>query len=64
MLEIRNKARSVKRKNGMDLLVIDQLSFITGSNAEKQWEAVGEYTRGLLALAKELNIVPCCCCAS
>jgi replicative DNA helicase len=57
MLEIRNKARSVKRQNGLDLLVIDQLSFITGSSADKQWEAVGEYTRGLLALAKELNIV-------
>lgn len=56
MLEIRNKARSIKRKHGLDLLVIDQLSFITGSQAEKQWEAVGEYTRGLLALAKELNI--------
>jgi replicative DNA helicase len=57
MFEIRNKARSVKRKQGLDVLVIDQLSFITGATSEKQWEAVGEYTRGLLALAKELNIV-------
>lgn len=57
MLEIRNKARMVKRKQGLDVLVIDQLSFITGSSADKQWEAVGEYTRALLAVAKELNIV-------
>lgn len=56
MLAIRNKARQVKRKNGLDLLVIDQLSFITGAQSEKSWEAVGEYTRGLLQLAKELNI--------
>jgi replicative DNA helicase len=56
MLAIRSKARSVKRKNGLDLLVIDQLSFITGSQAAQQWEAVGEYTRGLLQVAKELNI--------
>lgn len=56
MLEIRSKARSVKRKNGLDLLVIDQLSFITGGESDKSWEVVGEYTRGLVALAKELNI--------
>lgn len=57
MLEIRNKARMVKRKAGLDMLIIDQLSFITGGSIEKQgWEVVGEYTRGLLALAKELNI--------
>jgi replicative DNA helicase len=56
MLEIRSKARSVKRKNGLDLLVIDQLSFITGGESDKSWEVAGEHTRGLLALAKELNI--------
>jgi replicative DNA helicase len=57
LLEIRHKARSVKRKNSLDILVIDQLSFITGSNAPQQWEAVGEYTRGLMAIAKEMDIV-------
>jgi replicative DNA helicase len=57
MLEIRNKARMVKRRAGLDILIIDQLSFITGGSIEKQgWEIVGEYTRGLLALGKELNI--------
>jgi replicative DNA helicase len=56
MLEIRSKSRSVKRKNGLDVLVIDQLSFITGGASDKQWEVVGEYTRGLLQLAKELNV--------
>lgn len=55
MLEIRSKARSVKRKSGLDLLVIDQLSFITGSTEENKSYAVGEYTRGLLQLGKELN---------
>jgi replicative DNA helicase len=57
MLQIRNKARQVKRRAGLDILVIDQLSFITGAQSDKSWEATGEYTRGLLALAKELNIV-------
>lgn len=56
MLAIRNKARKVKRKHGLDALIIDQLSFITGALSDKSWEAAGEYTRGLLQVAKELNI--------
>ncbi len=56
LLKIRAKARSVKRRAGLDLIVLDQLSFITGAEAEKLHEAVGEYTRGLMALAKELNV--------
>lgn len=57
MLEIRNKARQVKRRIGLDLLVVDQLSFITGGNSKekKSYELVGEYTRGLIAIAKQLN---------
>ena len=56
MMSIRNKTRKVKRINGLDVLIIDQLSFITGSKAEKPHDAIGEYTRGLLAIAKEMNI--------
>lgn len=57
LLEIRAKARAVKRKAGLDLLVVDQLSFMTGAAAKdnKSYE-IGEYTRGLLALGKELDI--------
>lgn len=56
MLAIRSKARSVKRKNGLDLLVIDQLSFISGSTEDNKAYAIGEYTRGLVQLSKELDI--------
>lgn len=55
MLDIRAKSRSVKRKSGLDLLVIDQLSFITGGTAENKAYELGEYTRGLMNLSKELN---------
>lgn len=55
MLEIRAKARSVRRKAGLDLIVVDQLSFITGGRSEKSYEAVGEHTRALVALSKELD---------
>lgn len=56
MLEIRAKARGIKRRHGLDLLVIDQLSFITGgsSNENKAYE-IGEHTRGAVALSKELD---------
>jgi replicative DNA helicase len=56
LLQIRAKSRKVKRQNGLDLIVIDQLSFITGATSEKQWEYIGEYTRALIQLAKELDV--------
>jgi replicative DNA helicase len=55
--KIRAKARNVKRKAGrLDCLVIDQLSFITGGESDKSFERVSEYTRALMALAKELDV--------
>jgi len=55
-IEIRAKARKVKRQAGaLDVIVIDQLSFITGGRSDKSYEAVGEHTRALVALAKELD---------
>lgn len=53
--EIRAKARKIKRLHGLDVICIDQLSFITGAKSDKLHEAMGEYTRGLIALGKELN---------
>lgn len=53
--EIRAKARKIKRTHGCDIICIDQLSFITGAKSDKLHEAMGEYTRGLIALGKELD---------
>lgn len=55
MLDIRAKARKVRRRAGLDLLVVDQLSFISGGKSDKSYEAVGEHTRALVALSKELD---------
>jgi len=55
MLEIRAKARGIKRRHGLDLLVIDQLSFITGGSSENKAYDIGEHTRGAVALSKELD---------
>lgn len=56
MLELRAKARKIKRKTGLDLLVIDQLSFIQGGDADQEWQRIGQYTRGLIELAKSLDV--------
>lgn len=56
MAKIRSKSRRIKRKRGLSLIIIDQLSFITGSRSEKSYEAVGEYTRGAIQIAKELDV--------
>lgn len=56
MLQLRAKARQVKRKGGgLACLVIDQLSFLQGAEAENHAYAIGEYTRALVALSKELD---------
>lgn len=56
MLELRAKARKIKRKTGLDILVIDQLSFITGGDADQDWQRIGQYTRGIIEVAKSLDI--------
>ncbi|CAG9163852.1 replicative DNA helicase [Cupriavidus pinatubonensis] len=56
LMEVRSKARAVKRKHGLDLLVIDYLGLMTGGPSENRNQEVGSYSRGLKALAKELDI--------
>lgn len=56
MLQLRSKARLVKRRSGsLACVVIDQLSFLTGAESENQAYAIGEYTRALVALSKDLD---------
>lgn len=56
LLEVRSKARIVKRKYGLNLLVVDYLGLMTGGPSENRNQEVGSYSRGLKALAKELDI--------
>lgn len=56
MIELRAKARKIKRKTGLDLLVIDQLSFISGGDSDQEWQNIGKYTRGMIEVAKSLDI--------
>ena len=57
---VRTRARRLKRQHGLDFLIIDYLQLLRGTGS-RQSEAnrvqeVSEITRGLKAIAKELNI--------
>ena len=55
---IRTRARRLKRTHGLGLIVIDYLQLLRGSSShsENRVQEVSEITRGLKALAKELDV--------
>ena len=56
---IRTRSRRLKRKEGLDLIIIDYLQLVSGTNinqSENRVQEVSEITRGLKAIAKDLNI--------
>ena len=56
---IRTRARRLKRKEGLDLIIIDYLQLITSTSKnlnDNRVKEVSDITRGLKALAKELNV--------
>ena len=56
LLEIRSKARRLKREHGLDLLIIDYLQLMQGSGGENRQQEISEISRGLKSLARELDI--------
>ncbi|MDR2158191.1 MAG: replicative DNA helicase [Holosporaceae bacterium] len=57
---VRTRARRLKRQHGLDLIVIDYLQLLQGSDDRKRHEnrvqEISEITRLLKALAKELDV--------
>ena len=56
---IRTRSRRLKRKHGLDLLIIDYLQLISGESKnlnDNRVKEISDITRGLKAIAKELNI--------
>ncbi|MEX0758431.1 MAG: replicative DNA helicase [Tistlia sp.] len=56
---MRTRARRLKRQQGLSLIVVDYLQLMSppgGSRAENRVNEVSEITRGLKAIAKELNV--------
>ncbi len=57
MMEIRAKARRLKQKAGLSLIVIDYLQLMTsGKKVESRQQEVSEFSRQLKLLAKELEV--------
>lgn len=56
ILDVRSKARLTKRKHGLDMIVVDYLQLMSGEGDSRN-QQIEEISRGLKALAKELNIV-------
>jgi replicative DNA helicase len=57
LLEMRSKARRLKAEAGVGLVVVDYLQLMQGpANSESRQQEVSQISRGLKALAKELNV--------
>ena len=57
LLEMRSKARRLKADVGIGLVVVDYLQLMQGPvNSESRQQEVSQISRGLKALAKELNV--------
>jgi replicative DNA helicase len=57
VMEVRAKARRLQAEQGLDLVIIDYLQLMQGihSTGDNRVQEVSEISRGLKALAKELN---------
>ncbi len=55
---LRTRARRLLRQQGLGMIIVDYLQLLRGSNdsAENRVQEISEITRGLKALAKELNV--------
>lgn len=54
---LRTRARRIKRKKGLDLIVVDYLQLMTsGNNIDNRVLEISEITRSLKAIAKELDV--------
>jgi replicative DNA helicase len=57
LMEIRAKARRLKQRNDLKLIVIDYLQLMTsGKRVESRQQEVSEFSRNLKLLAKELEV--------
>ena len=59
VLELRSKARRLKHEHGLDLILIDYLQLMQGTegrNSESRQQEISEISRSLKALARELKV--------
>jgi replicative DNA helicase len=56
VMEVRSKARRLQSQSGVDLIVIDYLQLMQARRTDNRVQEVGEISRGLKALARELHV--------
>jgi replicative DNA helicase len=56
IMEVRSKARRLQSQSGVDLIIIDYLQLMAGKRSDNRVQEVSEISRGLKALARELNV--------
>ncbi|MEE8457414.1 MAG: replicative DNA helicase [Acidimicrobiia bacterium] len=54
--EIRAKSRRLRRRPGLDLIVVDYLQLMNGSGQENRQQEIATISRSLKSLARELNV--------
>jgi replicative DNA helicase len=54
--EIVSRARTIKRKHGLKLVIVDYLGLMTGGTEERHDLKIGSYSAGLKGLAKQLDV--------
>ena len=58
IVEMRSKARRLNLEHGLDLIIVDYLQLMSGSNQriENRTQEISQISRGLKALAKEVHV--------
>jgi replicative DNA helicase len=55
IMEMRSKCRRLKIEHGIDMIIIDYLQLMSGSNPENRQQEVSEISRSIKAIAKEMQ---------
>nr|DAN05318.1 MAG TPA: DnaB-like replicative helicase [Caudoviricetes sp.] len=56
LLNIKSKAKAIRQSHGLDVIIIDNLTIMNIPNRQTRDVAIGEITKGLKSLAKDLEI--------
>lgn len=61
IMQVRSRARALKRRHGLDILVVDYIGLMSGMDSKQQRAyQIEEISRGLKGLAKDLDITVIC----
>jgi replicative DNA helicase len=61
ILQVRAKAKALRRRKGLDVLIVDYIGLMSGTDSKvSRAYQIEEISRGLKTLAKELGIVVIC----